>query len=157
MSQYSELTEEYAAKLEPLLPLAKRAYGLRGQDTPEHRASAQYTDLVKEYYAKGGSLVALSHRLSVAYSGLRRRVYTSAVPPVARKLRSKATEESIAVTLSDIVDAKNASTEEYHAAIYKAYNEGVSLALIAKSLNLSSSAPLYYAMQRHTIRLQGGK
>lgn len=157
MTIYNELTEEYATKLEPLLPLAKRAYGLRGQDTPEHRASAQYTELVKEYYARGGSLVALSHRLSVAYSGLRRRVYTSAVPPVSRKLRSKATDETISQTLSDIVEAKQSSTEEYHAALHKAYHEGISLALVAKGLGLSSSAPLYYAVQRHAIRVNSGE
>jgi hypothetical protein len=69
---FEEITEKYAAKIAPHLELAKRAYGLRGQSTPAHRASAKYTDLVKEYYAKGGSLVALAEKLGVAYSGLRR-------------------------------------------------------------------------------------
>lgn len=157
MASRNELTEEYAAKIEPILDLAKKAYGLRGQKTPAHTASAQYTELVKEYYSNGGSLVALSKKLGVAYSGLRRRVFTSAIPPVTRKLRSKATSETISQTLSDIVEAKNSSTEEYHAALHKAYHEGVSLALIAKGIGLSSSAPLYYAVQRHELRVQGDK
>ena len=54
MNTSRELTEKYAQKIEPILPLAKRAYGLRGQDTPEHKASTKYTELVKDYYSKGG-------------------------------------------------------------------------------------------------------
>ena len=65
---FEEITEKYAGKIAPHLELAKRAYGLRGQATPAHVASAKYTELVKEYYAKGGSLVALASKLGVAYS-----------------------------------------------------------------------------------------
>ncbi len=82
-----ELTERYAVKIEPIIDLAKKAYGLRGQKTPAHKASDKYTQLLKEYYAKGGSLVALSNRLGVNYSGMRRRIFTSKVPPAARKPR----------------------------------------------------------------------
>ncbi len=84
-----ELTEKYAQKIEPILPLAKRAYGLRGQATPEHKASEKYTALLKEYYSKGGSLVALAEKLGVAYSGMRRRIFASSTPPAPRKPRSQ--------------------------------------------------------------------
>lgn len=152
-----ELTLKYAKKLEPLLELAKKAYGLRGQNTPAHRASAKYTELVKEYYQKGGSLVALASELGVAYSGLRRRVFSSAVSPTIRMPRSRATEEATQKALSAVIKAKDKSTEAYHAELHKAYHSGVSLAHIAKGLGLSSSAPLYYAIQRHEIRLQTKK
>ena len=151
---YEEITEKYAAKIIPHLDLAKRAYGLRGQATPAHTASTKYTELVKEYYAKGGSLVALADKLGVAYSGLRRRVFTSAIPPVARKNRSRATEETVVKAMSSILKAREASTEDYHKELHKAYHAGISLATVSKELGLSSSAPLYYAVQRHAMRMQ---
>lgn len=148
-----ELTLRYAKKIEPHLELAKRAYGLRNQDTPAHRASNKYTQLVKEYYDKGGSLVALAEELGVAYSGLRRRIFTLSTTSDTRKPRSKATEETTQKALTAILKARDTSTERYHAELYKAYHAGVSLAKISKGLKLSSSAPLYYAVQRHEIRL----
>jgi lambda repressor-like predicted transcriptional regulator len=151
---FEEITEKYAAKIAPHLDLAKRAYGLRGQATPAHTASAKYTELVKEYYAKGGSLVALASKLGVAYSGLRRRVFTSAIPPVARKNRSRATEETIAKAMESILKARDTSTEDYHQELHDAYHAGISLATVSKALGLSSSAPLYYAVQRHAMRMK---
>lgn len=149
-----ELTDKYAAKIEPILDLAKKAYGLRGQATPAHRASATYTALLKEYYAKGGSLVALSQKLGVNYSGMRRRIFMSSVPPVARKPRSQASKESISKVITRVEKARSKSTEDYHEAVYTAYQEGFSLAALAKGLGLSSSNPLYYAVQRHQSRLE---
>lgn len=118
-----ELTDKYAAKIEPILPLAKRAFGLRGQATPEHKASEKYTELLKEYYSKGGSLVALAEKLGVAYSGMRRRIFASSTPPRPRKPRSQSTEASIEKTLTRVVKAKETSTERYHEELYKAYHE----------------------------------
>ena len=154
---FEEITEKYAAQIAPHLELAKKAYGLRGQATPAHVASAKYTNLIKEYYSKGGSLVALAEKLGVAYSGLRRRVFTSAIPPVARKNRSRATEDTIAKSLESILKARNTSTEDYHKELHKAYHAGISLATVSKELGLSSSAPLYYAVQRHAMREQESK
>ena len=148
-----ELTLRYAKKIEPHLELAKKAYGLRNQDTPAHRASNKYTQLEKEYYEKGGSLVALADELGVAYSGLRRRIFTLSTATDTRKPRSRATEETTNKALTAILKARDTSTEKYHAELYKAYHAGVSLAKISKGLKLSSSAPLYYAVQRHEIRL----
>lgn len=149
-----ELVEKYAAKIEPLLDLAKRAYGLRGQATPAHRASDKYTSLLKEYYEKGGSLVALATRLGVAYSGMRRRVFTSNVPPQARKPRSRSSEESIKKSLERVLKARNQSTEDYHKELHSAYHSGISLAALSKELGLSSSAPLYYAVSCHEMKLR---
>lgn len=148
-----DLTLRYAKKIEPFLSLAKKAYGLRNQDTPAHKASTKYTLLVKEYYEKGGSLVALAEELGVAYSGLRRRIFTLSTSSDTRKPRSKASEEATQKALTVILKARDASTERYHAELYKAYHAGVSLAKISKGLKLSSSAPLYYAVQRHEIRI----
>jgi hypothetical protein len=147
-----ELTEKYAAKIEPILDLAKKAYGLRGQKTPAHKASDKYTQLLKEYYEKGGSLVALSNRLSVNYSGMRRRIFTSNIPPAARKPRSQTNEVTLNKTLERVIRARDTSTESYHRELYKAYHAGISLAAIAKGLDLSSSGPLYYAVQREEMR-----
>lgn len=152
-----ELTQRYAKKIEPLLDLAKRAYGLRGQNTPAHKASTKYTELAKEYYAKGGSLVALADELGVAYSGLRRRIFTSSTGSSTRKPRSKATDETTNKALSAVLKARESSTEKYHAEIYKAYHAGVSLARLSQALGLSSSAPLYYGVQRHEMRLNEKK
>jgi hypothetical protein len=95
--------------------------------------------------------------LGVAYSGLRRRVFTSAIPPVARKNRSRATEETITKSLESILKARETSTEDYHQELHDAYHAGISLATVSKALGLSSSAPLYYAVQRHAMRMQEEK
>ena len=152
-----DLVEKYAAKIEPLLDLAKRAYGLRGQNTPAHKASEKYTSLLKEYYEKGGSLVSLASRLGVAYSGMRRRVFTSNIPPQTRKPRSKSSEETIKKSLERVLKARNQSSEDYHREIHSAYHSGISLATLSKELGLSSSAPLYYAVSCHEIKLREGK
>ena len=150
-----KLTEQYAVKIEPIIDLAKKAYGLRGQKTPAHKASDKYTQLLKEYYAKGGSLVSLSNRLGVNYSGMRRRIFTSKVPPAARKPRSQTNEITLNKTLERVTKARDTSTESYHRELYKAYHAGISLAALAKGLDLSSSGPLYYAVQREEIRKKG--
>lgn len=56
----SDLVAEYKAKIEPLFPLAKKAYGSRGQNTPAHKASREYTRLLVEFSERGGSLPELA-------------------------------------------------------------------------------------------------
>jgi len=152
-----EITQRYAEKIIPILDLAKRAYGLRGQNTAAHVASGKYTELVKEYYANGGSLVSLASELQVSYSGLRRRVFSSNVPPVVRKKRSRATEDAVSEAIDRVRSARDTSTEVYHEELHRVYHEGFSLAVIAKGLSISSSAPLYYGVQRHEIRVKAGE
>jgi hypothetical protein len=54
------MTEEYADLMAPLLPLAKKAYGSRNTNSPQHEASREYTRLLVDYYSKGGSLLKLA-------------------------------------------------------------------------------------------------
>ena len=87
------MTEEYADLMAPLLPLAKKAYGSRNTNSPQHEASREYTRLLVDYYSKGGSLLKLAEALGVTYAGLRRRIITNDIPPKSKKVRSKATED----------------------------------------------------------------
>jgi hypothetical protein len=146
-----ELTETYAEKIRPILNLAKTAYGHRDQVTPAHNASREYTRLLKEYYAEGGSLVVLAQTLGVAYSGMRRRVFTSALPATTQKKRTKRLTEETAQAVERVKAARAVGMDEYHLQLFNEYHDGYSLALIAEGLGLSSSAPLYYAVQRHAI------
>lgn len=142
------LLEKYKAKLEPLVPLATKAYGSRSNDTPAHRASRKYTELLVEYYEQGGSLVAMANELGVVYAGLRRRVTTADAPVREAKPRSRFEPEQLDAAVERIKAAKAKGTEEYHAQLAKEYDKGVSLAKVATALGLSSSNPLYYGVQR---------
>jgi AraC-like DNA-binding protein len=146
------LVREYSGKLEKLLPLAKKAYGSRSNTSPAHDASRQYTNLLKEYYGKGGSLVAMASELGVAYAGLRRRVVTSDLPSLPPRKRSRMTPEETDQAVNRIKSAKAKSTEDYHDQLAKEYDNGISLAKVASGLGLSSSQPLYYGVQRSRAR-----
>lgn len=146
------LVEEYRGKIEPLLPLAKKAYGSRSQQTPAHDASREYTRLLTEFYARGGSLPALSEALGVAYAGVRRRVMMQNVAVSSVKPRVKPKTEGIEDSISRIKVAKAGTADEYHDAIAREYEAGVSLAAVARGMGLSSAAPLYYGVQRSLQR-----
>jgi hypothetical protein len=148
------LVEQYAKKITPLLPLAKKAYGSRAQTTPAHEASREYTRLLSEFYEKGGSLVALADRLDVAYSGMRRRVFTASLPPsTIKKGRVKLSDADVAKAASRVLAAREkGGAEAYHDALAQEYQNGVSLAALADQLGLSSAAPLYYGVQRSALR-----
>jgi transposase-like protein len=147
------LIEEYSNRLEKLMPLAKKAYGSRSNTSPAHDASRQYTNLLKEYYGKGGSLVAMASELGVAYAGLRRRVVTSEMPSLPPRKRSRLTPEETEQAILRIKDAKSKSTEDYHTQLAAEYDNGISLAKVASGLGLSSSQPLYYGVQRSRSRV----
>lgn len=146
------LVREYSQKLERLLPLAKKAYGARTHSSPAHDASRQYTNLLKEYYSKGGSLVTMANELGVAYAGLRRRVVTADLPTLPPRKRSRMTLEQTDAAIERIKKAKAKSTEAYHDQLAKEYDKGISLAKVASGLGLSSSQPLYYGVQRSRSR-----
>lgn len=147
-----ELLDKYKAKIEPLLPLAQKAYGSRNNSSPEHTASRKYTALLTEYYAKGGSLVAMADALGVVYSGLRRRVKTADLPVIAARKRSRLTDTEIQDAVDRIKAARDESVEAYHEQIAEEYDNGASLIKIAEALGLSSSGPLYYAV--NSVRLK---
>jgi AraC-like DNA-binding protein len=149
-----ELVEEYARLIEPILPMAKRAYGLREQVTPAHEASREYTRLLLEYQSRGGSLPTLAKRLGVAYAGVRRRVVMSGTSvskhrPASRLPRSAQNVEAAA---ERVRAAKAVGVARYHDQLALEYRSGISLAALARHLGLSSAAPLYYGVQRSIQR-----
>lgn len=150
------ITREYAEKMRPLLPLAQKAYGAKSQNTPAHQASREYTRLAVEFVEKKGSLIHLSQELGVSYSGLRRRVFTSSVPPMTNKnSRTRLAPELIEEAVERVRVARASSTEKYHEQLaIEYYQNGISLSSIAKGLGISNAGPLYYGVQRHTQRAE---
>ena len=148
------MTEEYSDLMRPLLPLAKKAYGSRNTNSPQHEASREYTRLLVEYYSKGGSLLKLAEALGVTYAGLRRRIITNEIPPKSKKVRSKATKDQTMEAFLKIETAKNLGTVElYHETIRIQYEEnGISLTEIALLMGLSSANPLYYAVAKAKLK-----
>lgn len=153
--QQVDLVEEYATEIQPLLPLATKAYGRRDQDTPAHVASREYTRLLCEFYQKGGSLQHLSVKLGVAYSGMRRRIYTSNIPPLRAPRMSSA--DKLDTSMIDraalrVKKARSIGTAEYHEQLYNEYNDGIPMNMLARQLGISNAAPLYYGVQCHYKR-----
>jgi hypothetical protein len=149
------LLDEYAEKIRPLLPLATKAYGRRDQDTPAHKASREYTNLLCEFHRRSGSLQKLAEKVGVSYSGMRRRVHTANIPP----LRSprKASKDTINVSMVEhaadrVRQAKITSVEKYHEQLFNEFNAGVPMNMLARELGISNAAPLYYGVQCHYKR-----
>ena len=148
-----ELLEEYSAKILPILPLAKKAYGARDTKSPQHDASRSYTDLLVEYYGKGGSLLSMATKLGVTYAGVRRRVVMSEIPVTPNRTRSKATPQELESAVERIKAAKLIGTDQYHEALRREYEDnGISLTKIAKAMGLSSANPLYYGVARTKLK-----
>lgn len=152
--QAQKLVDNYAKKILPLLPLAKKAFGSRGTDSPQHDASRKYTSLLVDFYALGGSLLVLSEAIGVTYAGVRRRVTTAEIAPTTRRSRTRYTEEQYSEVLSRVLAAKQRTTFEYHSQLKTEYDLGVSLNHLAKLMGLSSANPLYYGVSRITLRQQ---
>jgi len=154
-----ELTEKYIEKLRPLIELAKKANGLRTQNTPQHEASREYTRLLVEYKDSGGSLTVLAKELGVAYSGIRRRVYLADTADESTKLRrSHATEEEVAAAVARVKRAKAVGVRQYHEQLsIEYYRNGISLGKIARGLGITNSSPLYYGIHRHKRRQDTGR
>jgi hypothetical protein len=142
------LVSEYQPKLSKLLPLAKKAYGSRSNISPAHDASREYTKLLKDYYDNGGSLVTMAEELGVAYASLRRRVMSADTPVAPARKRSRFSTEEVEMSIQRVKAAKAKGTDDYHKQLAKEYNAGASLAKIATGLGISSSQPLYWAVQR---------
>ena len=145
-----KLVQEYKSKIEPILPLAKKAFGARTKSSPAHEASREYTKLLIEYYKRGGSLPKLAKELKVAYAGLRRRVVMNNVAVASIKNNSsiKLSSEAYAEAATRVKKAKESGVDSYHDQLAAEYKAGVSLSRLAKELGLSSAAPLYYGVQR---------
>lgn len=154
-----ELVEEYAEKIRPYIDLAKKAYGSRNQSTPAHNASREYTRLLVEFHGKGGSLAQLAKRLEVAYSGVRRRVFTADVPSVksSRKQRAKIDQQTINDAVERVQFARTNGTAHYHRQLHEEFMNGIPMNLLARSLGISNAAPLYYGVQRHYKTMMAGR
>lgn len=150
-----ELFEQYAEAMEPLIPLAKRAYGSRDIVSPQHDASREYTRLLKEFYNGGGSLLKMAERLGVNYAGLNRRVKTADLKPSSGRPRKKFSDEEYAAEVKRIEAAKEIGPDEYHQALLGTYDKGMSLARIADEMGLSSANPLWYGVNK--LRLERGE
>lgn len=150
--EVDEMTQEYARRIRPLLPLAKRAYGSRTQSTPAHDASREYTRLLVEFHERGGSLTALAKELDVAYAGMRRRVVMRNVDVSSVRPAARGSMDGVSDAVTRILAAKSISVDAYHDQLAEEYRSGISLAGIARELKLSSSAPLYYGVQRSLQR-----
>lgn len=148
----NSLVEEYAEKIRPILSLAKQAYGRRSQDSPAHKASRQYTQLLKEFYNKGGSLPLLAKNLGVAYAGVRRRVVMSDISVSGFKPKVRLKEQDIVGAALRVSQAREKDGDLYHDQLAEEYKAGISLSNLAKELGLSSAAPLYYGVQRSLQR-----
>ena len=144
-----DLVAQYKAKIEPLFPLAKKAYGSRSQNTPAHKASREYTRLLVEFYSMGGSLPELAKALKVAYPGLRRRVVMESVSISNIKPQKKANKSELPSAVERVKIARQSGdVSNYHKQLAEEYKNGFSLQDIAKGLGLGSAAPLYYGAQR---------
>lgn len=150
-----EIFEQYAVAMEPLVPLAKKAYGSRDIISPQHDASREYTRLLREFYNGGGSLLKMAERLDVNYAGLNRRVKTSNLKPSSGRARKKFTDEEYAQTVVEVLAAKEAGVDEYHARLLKVYDSGMSVTRVAKDMGLSSANPLWYGINK--LRLARGE
>ena len=143
----SDLVLEYAEKIRPILPLAKKAYGSRTQNSPEHDASRKYTELLIEFQGKGGSLPQLAKALNVAYPGIRRRVVMNDVDLSSAKPKTRATHQENIEAVDRVKRSKDIGVDQYHDQLATEYKNGVSMSVLARELGLSSAAPLYYGVQ----------
>jgi hypothetical protein len=145
--------EEYADRMEAVLPLAKKAYGSRTTKSPQHTASRLYTQLLVEFYGKGGSLIKLAARLNVTYAGIRRRILTDEIEakPKGRNSKSTAHEVTEAAVRIKLAHLENGSAAYHDQIRYEYEVNKISLGKIAKELGLSSANPLYYALTRSRV------
>ena|SRR6478735_2046071 len=149
MTRDNDRLERYAQLIEPLLPLAKKAYGSRDTVSPQHDASREYTRLLVEFYNGGeGSLLDMAKRLNVQYAGIRRRVVNDGVQASSHRPRRKFPQEVYDAAVKQILEARELGTYEYHLMLYNQYEAGLSMTKIAKMMNLSSANPLYYGINR---------
>ncbi len=149
MTRDPERLERYAVQIEPLLDLAKKAYGSRDTISPQHDASREYTRLLVEFYNDGeGSLLDMAKRLNVQYAGVRRRVVNADVKPSSHRKRMKFDEEVYDAAVKQIREAQQLGTYEYHLMLFNQWQAGLSMAKIAEKMGLSSANPLYYGVNK---------
>lgn len=140
------LVADYAERMRPLLPLARRAYGTQGPNSPSRQASDEVNKLLVEYVdEKGGNVTHLARELedSISLAGLRRRLRSArngggllGTTSTSRKRGSK-DPNRVSDAARKISDAKNVSSIAYGDAVREVYAAGVSLSAVAKELDCS--------------------
>lgn len=142
----TNLVEEYAEQLRPLLPIARTAYGTQGPNSAPRIASQKVNALLVEYVdERGGNVTHLANELGtemISLAGLRRRLrsarsgHSLGATPTSKKRGTK-DPERVADAAEQIRTAKDEGTPEYGAAVRRVYNEGVSLTAVGRELGIS--------------------
>lgn len=146
---------DYAAKIKPLLPAAKKAYGSQAPDSPARVASETVNAYLLQYVQRGGQIPELARHLDgeLSLSGLRRRVRiargtdTSAMEGqeqvVGRVKRPRGTKdpEIVKKAVAEIQLARKQGGRAYGDAVREVYDRGVSLNAVATEMGIS-----YYSL-----------
>jgi hypothetical protein len=151
-----ELLDTHFAIIAPLKFQAGKAFGSRDTASANHTISREYTIALKDYADMGGSLLLLAEALEVTYPALRRRVMTAVIPALPGRGRSKASAAQYALATKTLTKLrKTKKTTQYHDAIKKFYDEGLSVTRMARELGLKSAYPLYYGLNKARLREKG--
>lgn len=148
----TSLTEDYAARIKPLIPEARRAYGSAPAGSEPRRASDTYNTLLLEYQNRGGNIAKLAEALGVADVTLRRRLRVARsgqkLGTVGLSTRGRAIRDEPRVTqaAARIAEARDTSPEAYRDAVREAYDANISLYAVAKTMGISYHS-LYAAKQ----------
>jgi hypothetical protein len=141
----TDLVGEYAERIRPLLPLAARAYGTQGPNSPSRQASDEVNKLLLEYVDQhGGNVTHLANELEgdISLAGLRRRLRSArnggllGSTSLSRK-RGNKDPERVAAAAEIIRQARNVSPTSYGDAVREVYQSGISLSAVAKELGCS--------------------
>jgi len=146
--QKLELLDEYYALLAPLAHDAGLAVGSRATDTDVHDSSRKFTTILTEYATKGGSLNMMADSLNLTYSALRRRVMTSELTPLPRSTKSTAPLYMYEAASLMLASERQKGSKQYHVAIKRCYDSGLSLNKLARYVGLTSAYPLYYGLNK---------
>lgn len=140
------LVEEYAERLRPLLPIARKAYGTQGPQSEARLASQRVNKILLDYVdEKGGNVTHLANELGtdmISLAGLRRRLRSarsghSLGATSTSKKRGDKNPGRVAEAAERIKTAKEKGSPEYGAEVRKVYDEGVSLAAVAGKIGIS--------------------
>lgn len=144
----TQLVDNYADQLRPLLPIARRAYGTQGPNSPARLASVEVNKIIKEYVdERGGNITHLAHALEdqISLPGLRRRLRAARGTPLGSfstsPKRGTTDPEQVKVAAQKIMNARSVGKTSYREAIREVYASNVSLSAVAEECDMS-----YYSL-----------
>lgn len=139
-----ELVNQYAEDLRPLLPLAARAYGTQGPNSPARLASDEVNQKLLEYASQGGNITHLANELegSISLPGLRRRLRSARNGKLlgtftSSRKRGNKDPEAVARAAEKIRNARAVGPRQYGQAVRDVYEENISLTAVAQELGVS--------------------